>query len=171
MDPEILNPIAVRCSRFRGDKEAPGGPGRQGARRVEERAGLVEGDRGRPLLVAPEEQEAGREEASTSTKQVEATKIGEKVEKLHSQLVLECVQLRSETASLKKKKWVLRTVLAKGGERESEAIGVEIEQLRRGGPRRSRRQRPRPAAMRRAPRVPHRAQALRPEPRRARLPH
>mmetsp|Transcript_1159 Transcript_1159/g.3858 ORF Transcript_1159/g.3858 Transcript_1159/m.3858 type:complete len:150 (+) Transcript_1159:3-452(+) len=56
-------------------------------------------------------------------------KLGERVEKLHSQLVLESVALRGEVARLKKKKWVLRTILANGGESEQRAIDDEVAQL------------------------------------------
>merc|ERR1712129_357597 len=57
--------------------------------------------------------------------------LGEKLEKLHSQFVLEVVGLRREVAGLKKKKWVLRSVLASGGEVEQRAIDSEIAELRR----------------------------------------
>lgn len=57
--------------------------------------------------------------------------LGDLVEKLHSQLVMEAVGLRKEVAGLKRKKWVLRSVLARGGENEKSAIDHEIAQLRR----------------------------------------
>merc|ERR1711941_89969 len=56
--------------------------------------------------------------------------LGEKIGRFHSQLVLEVVGLRSELACLKKKKWILRAVLANGGESEQRAIDEEIAQLR-----------------------------------------
>lgn len=57
--------------------------------------------------------------------------LGEKLEKLHSQFVLEVVGLRREVAGLKKKKWVLRSVLASGGETERLAIENEVMELRK----------------------------------------
>jgi hypothetical protein len=59
------------------------------------------------------------------------SKLGEKLEQLHSQFVLEVVGLRKEVAGLKKKKWVLRSVLANGGESERKAIENEVAELRR----------------------------------------
>merc|ERR1712203_416161 len=59
-----------------------------------------------------------------------ASGIGQQIEKLHSQLVLESVTLRNEVSKLKKKKWVLKSVLASGGENEQRAIDSEIAQLR-----------------------------------------
>lgn len=56
--------------------------------------------------------------------------LGKQVERLHSQLVLESVALRSEVAGLKKKKWVLRSLLANGGASEQRAIDQEVGQLR-----------------------------------------
>jgi len=59
------------------------------------------------------------------------TGLTEKLERLHSQFVLEVVGLRREVAGLKKKKWVLRSVLATGGANEQRAIDNEIMELRR----------------------------------------
>jgi len=59
------------------------------------------------------------------------TKLGDKLEKLHSQFVLEVVGLRKEVSGLKKKKWVLRSVLASGGETERQAIESEVMELRK----------------------------------------
>lgn len=53
----------------------------------------------------------------------------EKIERLHSQLVLESVSLRNEVATLKKKRWVLKAVLANGGASEQEAIDAELAKL------------------------------------------
>merc|ERR1719218_411111 len=61
------------------------------------------------------------------------SKLGDKIEKLHSQFVLEIVGLRKEVAGLKKKKWVLRSVLASGGESERLAIENEVMELRKSG--------------------------------------
>lgn len=58
-------------------------------------------------------------------------RLGEKLEQLHSQFVMEVVGLRKEVAGLKKKKWVLRSVLANGGETERKAIENEVAELRR----------------------------------------
>merc|ERR1712125_136330 len=66
-----------------------------------------------------------------TAKQTSENGIGERVERLHSQLVLEAASLRSEVAGLKKKKWVLRAVLANGGESEQRAIDQEVELLRK----------------------------------------
>lgn len=57
--------------------------------------------------------------------------LANKVEKLHSQLVLESVSLQNEVSRLKKKKWILQAVLDNGGENERRAIDEEVEQLRR----------------------------------------
>jgi hypothetical protein len=57
--------------------------------------------------------------------------LGDKLEKLHSQFVLEVVGLRREVAGLKKKKWVLRSVMASGGETERIAIENEVMELRK----------------------------------------
>merc|ERR1712126_450478 len=62
----------------------------------------------------------------------EVNGLGDMVEKLHSQLILEAVQLRQEVAVLKRKKWVLRSVLVNGGETERKAIDLEIAELRKG---------------------------------------
>lgn len=56
--------------------------------------------------------------------------LGQKIEKLHSQLVLEAMTLRNDISRLKKKKGVLNAVLNTGGEQEQRAIDEEIEQLR-----------------------------------------
>jgi len=64
---------------------------------------------------------------------VQTTRLGEKLENLHSQFVLEVVALRKEVAGLKKKKWVLRSVLASGGESERMAIENEVMELRKSG--------------------------------------
>jgi hypothetical protein len=58
-------------------------------------------------------------------------KIGEGLDKLHSQFLNEVVGLRREVAGLKKKKWVLRSVLASGGESERIAIENEVNELRK----------------------------------------
>uniref|UniRef100_A0A7S0AK94 Uncharacterized protein n=1 Tax=Pyrodinium bahamense TaxID=73915 RepID=A0A7S0AK94_9DINO len=55
--------------------------------------------------------------------------LANQIERLHSQLVLESVSLRSEVAKLKKKRWVLQAVLASGGESEQRAIDDEAAQL------------------------------------------
>lgn len=60
-------------------------------------------------------------------------KLGERLEKLHSNFVLELVGLRKEVAGLKKKKWVLRSVLASGGETERLAIENDLNELRKSG--------------------------------------
>jgi len=74
----------------------------------------------------------GKPGATDATaKQASANGIGERVERLHSQLVLEATSLRNEVAGLKKKKWVLRAVLANGGESEQRAIDQEVELLRK----------------------------------------
>lgn len=57
-------------------------------------------------------------------------KLAEKVGGLHSQLVLEAVALRKEVAGLKKKKWVLKAVMANGGEREEKAVQRELAEMR-----------------------------------------
>lgn len=59
------------------------------------------------------------------------TSLGEKVHRFHSQLAIEAVGLRKEIAGLKKKKWVLRSLLATGGESERRAIEAEVAELRR----------------------------------------
>lgn len=59
------------------------------------------------------------------------TSFGDKVKNFHSQLALEAVGLRKEIAGLKKKKWVLKSVLATGGESERRAIEAEVAELRR----------------------------------------
>lgn len=59
------------------------------------------------------------------------TSLGDKVKSFHSQLALEAVGLRKEISSLKKKKWVLKSVLATGGESERRAIEAEVAELRR----------------------------------------
>merc|ERR1711972_421139 len=59
-----------------------------------------------------------------------ALDVGDRIEKFHSQLVLEAVNLRSELAGLRKKKWILRSVLANGGECEQRAIECELAELR-----------------------------------------
>ncbi|CAJ1399953.1 unnamed protein product [Effrenium voratum] len=56
--------------------------------------------------------------------------MSQKIEKFHSQLVLEAVTLRNEVARLKKKKWIIKAVLDSGGEHERQAIIEEVEQLR-----------------------------------------
>ncbi|CAK9027101.1 Kinesin-like protein KIF7 [Durusdinium trenchii] len=56
--------------------------------------------------------------------------IRQKIEKFHSQLVLEAVTLRNEVARLKKKKWIIKAVLDNGGEHERQAIVEEVAQLR-----------------------------------------
>lgn len=56
--------------------------------------------------------------------------LARQVECLHSRLILESVTLRNEVARLKKKKWVLRAVLANGGESERRAIDEEVAQSR-----------------------------------------
>mmetsp|Transcript_57434 Transcript_57434/g.101951 ORF Transcript_57434/g.101951 Transcript_57434/m.101951 type:complete len:943 (+) Transcript_57434:56-2884(+) len=71
------------------------------------------------------------EPAVEEEKESKAAGIGKKIEKLHSQLVLEAVSLRNEVAKMKKKKWILQAVLDNGGENERKAIDQEIEQLRR----------------------------------------
>merc|ERR1719218_312537 len=65
--------------------------------------------------------------------QIKPMGLGAKIEKLHSQFVLEVVGLRKEVAGLKKKKWVLRSVLASGGESERLAIENEVMELRKSG--------------------------------------
>lgn len=59
-----------------------------------------------------------------------AAGLGQKIEKLHSQLVMEAMTLRNDISRLKKKKGVLKAVLDTGGEQERRAIDEEIEQLR-----------------------------------------
>jgi len=75
--------------------------------------------------------EAPEEPADSSQKADQVAGLGQKIENLHSQLVLESVSLRSEVAKMKKKKWVLQAVLDNGGANEGKAINEEIEQLRR----------------------------------------
>jgi len=58
-------------------------------------------------------------------------KLGHKLEKLHSQYVMEVLDLRKELGGLKKKKWVLQSVIARGGEREGDAIEHDLAELRR----------------------------------------
>lgn len=53
-----------------------------------------------------------------------------KVALLHSNLVLEASALRKEITGLKKKKWVIQSVLNNGGEREEKAIQREIQEIR-----------------------------------------
>lgn len=65
--------------------------------------------------------------------QIKPMGLGAKLEKLHAQFVLEVVGLRREVAGLKKKKWVLRSVLASGGEAERLAIENEVMELRKSG--------------------------------------
>lgn len=57
-------------------------------------------------------------------------RLSDKTQRLHSQLVLEAVGLRKEVAALKKKKWVMRAMLAKGGEREASALEHDLAELR-----------------------------------------
>lgn len=59
-----------------------------------------------------------------------AAGLGQKIERLHSQLVMEAMTLRNDISRLKKKKGVLKAVLDTGGEQERRAIDEEIEQLR-----------------------------------------
>jgi len=60
----------------------------------------------------------------------ENDKLAEKVVRLHSNLVLEASALRKDIAGLKKKKWVIQSVLNNGGDREEKAIQREIEEIR-----------------------------------------
>eukprot|EP00747_Dinoflagellata_sp_TGD_P164372 gnl/TRDRNA2_/TRDRNA2_184233_c0_seq1.p1 gnl/TRDRNA2_/TRDRNA2_184233_c0~~gnl/TRDRNA2_/TRDRNA2_184233_c0_seq1.p1 ORF type:complete len:1112 (+),score=246.06 gnl/TRDRNA2_/TRDRNA2_184233_c0_seq1:41-3376(+) len=64
------------------------------------------------------------------------SRLAEKCERYHSQLLLEAIELRKEVASLRKKKWVMRSVMAKGGEAEQCALDQEIAELRKS-PKRS----------------------------------
>jgi hypothetical protein len=76
----------------------------------------------------------GENDAARPGKQVSPPSnsgIGERIERLHSQLVLEAANLRNEVAGLKKKKWILRAMLANGRENEQRAIAQEVERLRR----------------------------------------
>eukprot|EP00930_Biecheleria_cincta_P036902 TRINITY_DN2528_c0_g2_i1.p1 TRINITY_DN2528_c0_g2~~TRINITY_DN2528_c0_g2_i1.p1 ORF type:complete len:1129 (-),score=254.30 TRINITY_DN2528_c0_g2_i1:61-3447(-) len=59
-----------------------------------------------------------------------AAGLGQKIEKLHTQLVMEAMTLRNDISRLKKKKAVLKAVLDTGGEHERRAIDEDIEQLR-----------------------------------------
>lgn len=60
----------------------------------------------------------------------ENDKLAEKVVRLHSNLVLEASTLRKDIAGLKKKKWVIQSVLNNGGEREEKAIQREIDEIK-----------------------------------------
>eukprot|EP00929_Paragymnodinium_shiwhaense_P026928 TRINITY_DN15916_c0_g1_i1.p1 TRINITY_DN15916_c0_g1~~TRINITY_DN15916_c0_g1_i1.p1 ORF type:complete len:936 (-),score=226.83 TRINITY_DN15916_c0_g1_i1:274-3081(-) len=55
------------------------------------------------------------------------------IERFHTRLVLEAADLRREVAGLKKKKWVMRAVIAKGGADEQLAIDADIDRLRKSG--------------------------------------
>lgn len=68
----------------------------------------------------------GSEPADTGS----VVSIGQKIEKFHSQLVLEAVTLRNEVARLRKKKWIIKAVLDNGGEQERQAIVEEVAMLR-----------------------------------------
>ncbi|CAE8626165.1 unnamed protein product, partial [Polarella glacialis] len=76
-----------------------------------------------------------RAETANSEVPLAVPGLGGKIERLHSQLVLESVSLQNEVARLKKKKWVLKAVLDSGGENQRRAIDEEVAQLRmsRGG--------------------------------------
>lgn len=78
------------------------------------------------LMDAEANEAAGAEDGDAGK-----TSLGDKVQRFHSQLALEAVGLRKEIAGLKKKKWVLRSVLATGGESERRAIEAEVAELRR----------------------------------------
>lgn len=76
-----------------------------------------------------DDNEAGAEVGKENEQGI--SRLGQKLEKLHSQYVLEVLDLRKELGGLKKKKWVLQSVLARGGENERDAINHEIAELRR----------------------------------------
>jgi len=58
--------------------------------------------------------------------------LGERTAKFHSNLVVEAVALRKEVAGLKKKKWVLKAMIAQGAESEKKAFDQELAELRQG---------------------------------------
>ncbi|CAE7569372.1 sop2 [Symbiodinium necroappetens] len=66
--------------------------------------------------------------AMESKEPQDATK--QRLEKFHSQLVLEAASLRNEVAGLKRKRWVIQAVLANGGESEDRVIKEELQKLR-----------------------------------------
>jgi len=55
----------------------------------------------------------------------------DKAESFHARLIMEAAALRKEVASLKKKKWIVRSLLANGGEQEKKARDEEVAELRR----------------------------------------
>jgi len=66
--------------------------------------------------------------AMESKEPQDATK--QRLEKFHSQLVLEAASLRNEVAGLKRKRWVIQAVLANGGDSEDRVIKEELQKLR-----------------------------------------
>mmetsp|Transcript_16893 Transcript_16893/g.39294 ORF Transcript_16893/g.39294 Transcript_16893/m.39294 type:complete len:1044 (+) Transcript_16893:93-3224(+) len=70
-------------------------------------------------------------EEDTSDKMPQAKGLRDKAETFHARLIIEAAALRKEVASLKKKKWIVRSLLANGGEQEKRALEEEVAELRR----------------------------------------